>query len=103
MFLNAMVVTPAVSAAITSKLKRGNRTLVWTYMAGVLPSATAPRTINTSMTSDLVGVPLTRRQGSAALFTHVPHSRTLTRGFPRDYGSPTLAVDPCLYYTLPQT
>jgi hypothetical protein len=39
-FLNPFVVTADVSDAITRLLKNDNRTLVWTYAAGIFNSAT---------------------------------------------------------------
>ena len=39
-FLNPFVVTADVSDAITRLLKNNNRTLVWTYAAGIFDSAT---------------------------------------------------------------
>ena len=99
-FLNAYVVPPHIAAAIATKLKGGGKTLVWTHMAGVLaaPSPAGPRALNTTAMSELVGINLTRGAGASPLFTHVPAGPTLGPGFPRDYGSATVAVDPWFYH-----
>jgi hypothetical protein len=86
-FLNAFVVTPELSEAI-SKLKQGNTTLVWQFAPGLFESAVGPREINTTRISDLVGLPLQRGGTVSSLLTHVPESPTLQKGFPRDYGLP---------------
>ena len=88
-FLNAFVVTPTLSQAIETKLKRGNTTLVWTYAAGIYETPLGQRSINESRISDLIGIPLKQGLPAAAnLMTHVPRSPTLQLGFPRDYGFP---------------
>lgn len=87
-FLNAFVVSPELSAAISTKLKRGNTTLVWQYAPGVFASAveSRPREIDVTRISALVGIPLAQGGTVSSLLTHVPQSPTLQEGFPRDYG-----------------
>eukprot|EP01052_Picozoa_sp_SAG31_P079199 SAG31_NODE_38810_length_293_cov_0.798969_1_plen_83_part_01 len=80
-FLNAFVVTPTLSQAIQTKLKRSNKTLVWTFVAGIFEAPLGQRVINISHISDLIGIPLKKGQPAAAnLMTHVPRSPTLQLG-----------------------
>jgi hypothetical protein len=74
-FLNAFVVSPAIRAAIESKLKHKSvpTTLVFTFGAGLFDDAMAPRTVNITAVSTLVGVPLRQGAGAANLNTYTPN------------------------------
>jgi hypothetical protein len=101
-FLNAFVIPQNLLSAIDAKLRIGNKTLLWTYAAGVFATATDPRdALNVSRVSEIVGMPLTRGPGGRQLQIHVPASASLQAGFPRDYGASAAAqpnpIDPWFY------
>jgi hypothetical protein len=113
----AQVADGPTTAAINA-LKRSNRTLFFSYMAGGIANATNPadlHDIDASAASALAGMPLQRGAGSRPLFTFVPPSPSLPDGCKMQnarcvlthpvnstvcsvFGAPNGAVSPWMFY-----
>jgi hypothetical protein len=93
-FLNPFVMPPSIAEAIAAKLENGNRTLVWQYAPGIFGQANTTRTVDLAAMANLVGFALRQGPGPHDVFTHVPSSPTLSKGFPRNYGDPVQKFDP---------